>query len=123
MFSATSKGYYAVCGGLGVDTLLRNERRHHHQSPAGLTLLFHPHSRSEPRLSAPAGPTRHKDEATRGGHHGMVFTVKERGSRRFSDRLATNSTNSYVERTSTQLTKHGIAKPWPPDFRPTTRTS
>ena len=52
---------------LGVDTLLRNERRHHHQSPAGLTLLFHPHSRSEPRSSAPAGPTRHKDEATRGG--------------------------------------------------------
>ena len=39
----------------------------------------------------------------------MVFIVQKKGSRRFSDRLAIISTNSYVERTSTQLTKHGIA--------------
>ena len=34
---------------------------------------------------------------------------EEKGSRRFSDRLATNNTNSYVKRTLTQLTKHGRA--------------
>jgi hypothetical protein len=67
VYPPSLEGYYTVCGGLGVDTPLRNELHRHHQSPAGLTLLFHPHSRSEPRLSAPAGPTRHKDEATSGG--------------------------------------------------------
>ena len=67
VYPPSLEGYYAVCGGLGVDNLLGNGLHHHHQSPAGLTLLFHPHSHSEPRLSTPAGPTWPEDDRTAAG--------------------------------------------------------